>query len=63
MRDDNYLIRTNEYLESFAKEGLRTLLLAEKELSEDFYVKWNKKYQLAIVSMSERDEKVAALAE
>lgn len=28
---------TTKYLDNFAKEGLRTLLIVEKEISEDFY--------------------------
>lgn len=51
------------FLEGFAKEGLRTLLLAEKEIDEDFYIKWNKKYSKACVAVQDREEKMAAIAE
>jgi magnesium-transporting ATPase (P-type) len=32
------------YLDEFAKDGLRTLLVAEKEIDNNFYEEWNKKY-------------------
>jgi len=28
----------------YAKEGLRTLLIAEKEVSEDYYQEWNSEF-------------------
>ena len=38
-------VKVNEkYLEHYSKEGLRTLLIAEKELSEEEYQAWNLKY-------------------
>lgn len=33
-KDTAFVDTTTEYLDSFAKEGLRTLLIAEKEISE-----------------------------
>jgi magnesium-transporting ATPase (P-type) len=36
--------KTIKTLEAFSKEGLRTLLIAEKEISEDQYNQWNLKY-------------------
>ena len=59
----DFLGKTNQYLEEFAKEGLRTLLLAQKEITADFYEKWNRKFVKASVSLSEREEKMAAIAE
>lgn len=35
------LEQTMQYLDQYAKEGLRTLLLAQKEVSEEFYDQWN----------------------
>lgn len=34
------LTKTLKYLDKYAKQGLRTLLLAEKEISEDVYLSW-----------------------
>ena len=50
--------RTMKYLEEFSKEGLRTLLIAEKVIPQDFYNQWNKEYQLALISTNNREEKV-----
>jgi P-type E1-E2 ATPase len=36
-KDSQNVTETLEFLESFAKEGLRTLLLAEKEVDARFY--------------------------
>jgi phospholipid-translocating ATPase len=57
------LEKTNVYLEAFAKEGLRTLLIAEKEISEEFFINWDKKYKRACTALSDREEKMAAIAE
>jgi hypothetical protein len=35
---------TNDFLEDYANEGLRTLLLVEKTLSQQEYDDWNAKY-------------------
>lgn len=35
--------RTQEHLNKFAGEGLRTLVLAERVISEQFYERWKKK--------------------
>ena len=36
--------KTSEFLTDYANQGLRTLLLAQKEISEAEYAIWNKKY-------------------
>ena len=38
------LKRTQKYLDGYAKLGLRTLLIAEKEVDERFYAGWAKQY-------------------
>ena len=38
------LVKTNQYLEAYAKQGLRTLLIAEKEIDEQTYLDWAHKY-------------------
>ncbi|KAM3938334.1 phospholipid-transporting ATPase IC-like [Leptodactylus fuscus] len=47
---------TQEALDVFANETLRTLCLCYKDISEEEFEKWNKKYQEASVSMTNRDE-------
>ena len=47
----------------YAKEGLRTLLIAEKEVSEDYYQEWNSEFQQALVSLHEREKAIAKVAE
>jgi magnesium-transporting ATPase (P-type) len=49
-------------LEKFSKEGLRTLLIAEKEISDDEYNSWNLRYQQALLAASNREEKVAEVS-
>ncbi len=51
------------FLEEFSKEGLRTLLIAEKVISPEFYSQWNKDYQQALISTNNREEKVNNVAE
>ena len=36
--------KTNEFLELYATDGLRTLLIAEKEIDRKVYDAWNKKF-------------------
>ena len=45
-------------LENFANEGLRTLILAEREIPQEEYAKWAIRYQKAITSISDREELV-----
>lgn len=55
--------QTYDSLESFASEGLRTLCLAWREISEAEYEDWAKKYDEAATSMENRSEKLDAVAE
>ncbi|CAH2296591.1 phospholipid-transporting ATPase IC [Pelobates cultripes] len=48
--------QTQEALDTFANETLRTLCLCYKDIDEVEYEKWNKKYMAASVAMSDRDE-------
>jgi phospholipid-transporting ATPase len=36
-KDAHHIKQTQTYLDDFSKEGLRTLVLAEKEVTEEFY--------------------------
>ena len=48
---------------NFAQEGLRTLLLAEKELSEEYYQNWNNKFILAMRDIHRRTEMIDKLGD
>ncbi|RHY26859.1 hypothetical protein DYB32_007279, partial [Aphanomyces invadans] len=53
----------DEHLKTFASEGLRTLVLAKREMSKADYDAWNKTYQAAATSLSDRDAMLDAAAE
>ncbi|KAL1626826.1 phospholipid transporting ATPase [Neofusicoccum ribis] len=54
---------TAEHLEMFAREGLRTLCIAEKELTEQEYQEWNLRHEAAAASVTDRDEKLEEVAD
>ena len=53
---------TAEHLEMFAREGLRTLCLARRDLTEDEYRAWSREYDRA-ASSEGREEKIEAVAD
>lgn len=57
------LRKTQEYVDAYAEEGLRTLFLAERFIDHNTYAAWNTKIQAAKLEIKERDEKVAAINE
>ncbi|KAF7731918.1 hypothetical protein EC973_007749 [Apophysomyces ossiformis] len=54
---------TNDHLEEFANEGLRTLCLAYRFISPEEYEPWNKRYQEASSSIYGREEKLDEICE
>lgn len=54
---------TAEHLEMFAREGLRTLCLAQRELSEREYRDWKKEHDVAAAALENREEKLENVAE
>lgn len=54
---------TAEHLEVFAREGLRTLCIAQKELSEEEYSAWSKEHELAAAAIQNRDEKLEEVSD
>lgn len=54
---------TAEHLEMFAREGLRTLCIAQREISEEDYQRWNKEHDLAAAAVQEREEKLEAVSD
>ena len=54
---------TAEHLEMFAREGLRTLCIAQRELGEEEYQKWNLEHDLAAAAVQDREEKLDAVSD
>jgi len=63
LKDKENFEQTNEYLQEYASEGLRTLLLAEKVITEEEYEGWKKEYEEACLATEEREEKMNKVAE
>ncbi|KAM5487209.1 phospholipid transporting ATPase [Microsporum canis] len=53
---------TASQLEVFAREGLRTLCVGQRVLSEEEYQNWNKTYEDAAQAIHDRDEKLEEAA-
>ncbi|KAL4496984.1 hypothetical protein ABPG72_002140 [Tetrahymena utriculariae] len=53
----------NDDCDNLAREGLRTLVVAQKLISEEFYKEWKIKYQKAQEHMQNRNAKVREVAE
>jgi phospholipid-translocating ATPase len=54
---------TAEHLEMFAREGLRTLCIAERELSEHDYQAWKKQHDIAAAAIENREDKLEVVAD
>ena len=54
---------TAEQLEMFAREGLRTLCIAQKELDEEEYQAWNKEHDLAAAAIIDREDKLEKVSD
>lgn len=54
---------TAEHLEMFAREGLRTLCIAERELDPAEYKEWNQQYEIASFAIQNREDKMEAVAD
>lgn len=54
---------TAEQLEMFAREGLRTLCIAQKELDEDEYQAWNREHDLAAAAIFDREDKLEKVSD
>lgn len=51
------------HLEQFANEGLRTLCLAERELTAEQYADWNSRHEVAAAALVNREEKMEEVAD
>jgi phospholipid-translocating ATPase len=54
---------TAEHLESFAREGLRTLCIAERDLSEEEYQEWSKDHDMAAQALQDRDDRLEEVSD
>jgi phospholipid-translocating ATPase len=54
---------TAEHLEMFAREGLRTLCIAQRELGEEEYQQWNKEHEIASAAITDREEKLEEVSD
>ena len=54
---------TAEHLELFAREGLRTLCIAQKELNEEEYQVWRQQHDLAAVAVQDREDKLEIVSD
>lgn len=54
---------TQEHLDGFAGDGLRTLCLAYKDLEEDYFQNWKTRHHEAAISLDSREDKLAAIYE
>ncbi|KAA0724264.1 Phospholipid-transporting ATPase ID [Triplophysa tibetana] len=61
--NDELMYTTSEQLNEFAGEGLRTLVLAYKDLDEDVFDEWMKQLLFASTSLDNREENLGALYE
>lgn len=55
--------KTENFLDQYAKQGLRTLLLAQREVDPQFYQSWNKKYEDALSKLVDREKHVNNVAD
>ncbi len=49
------LLETEKNLEDYGNIGLRTLLLCEREISEQEYAEWSQKYHEACTTLIDRE--------
>jgi len=55
---DKFIEQTKNYIDAFSKEGLRTLMLTKKDVSEREYSAWLVKWQAAERTMTMREEAI-----
>ncbi len=62
-RDGETCRDTWDKLETYANQGLRTLVVAKRTVAEEEYLSWSKKYLDACTAMVEREEKMEQVQE
>lgn len=53
-----FMVETQKKVDEYATEGLRTLLLARKDIDEEYYEEWNERFQSALGKIVDRDRRV-----
>lgn len=61
--DETLLEKTALHLEEYATEGLRTLCIAQRELSWAEYTEWNQRYDIAAAALTDREEQLDEVAD
>jgi phospholipid-transporting ATPase len=61
--DNRYVDTTWQHLENYATDGLRTLVLAYKDLSDDEYEEWRREYIAAMSDIQNREQKLEEVFE
>uniref|UniRef100_A0A8C9CPX9 Phospholipid-transporting ATPase n=1 Tax=Phocoena sinus TaxID=42100 RepID=A0A8C9CPX9_PHOSS len=54
---------TMEHLDDFASDGLRTLMVAYRELDNAFFQDWSRKHSEAYLSLENREDKISMVCE
>ena len=57
-----YVESTKEFVDLFAQEGLRTLLLGQRKISHSDYTQWAYLYNQANNSVLNREEEIAKVS-
>ncbi|RKP02642.1 hypothetical protein CXG81DRAFT_10520 [Caulochytrium protostelioides] len=60
---DQRVAATTTHLEEYANEGLRTLCIAMREVSQEEYTEWSKLYEKAATTVNNRGEELDKVAE
>lgn len=55
--------KTAENLEMFAREGLRTLCFAERDISEELYQEWSRDHDFAAQALTDRADRLEEVAD
>lgn len=63
LRKSVFLTKSQQYVDQFAEEGLRTLFLAQRKLSNQEYIDWNARFESAMQTVTNRDDAVARVNE
>ncbi|CDO93339.1 unnamed protein product [Kluyveromyces dobzhanskii CBS 2104] len=61
--DEKLLEKTALHLEQYATEGLRTLCIAQKELTWKEYQEWNEKHEVAAAALVDREDELEKVAD
>jgi magnesium-transporting ATPase (P-type) len=58
-----YRKELENHLTKFASDGLRTLVLAQREMTQEEFSRWKEDYMQASLAMTNRDDRLAEVAE